>query len=199
MKKILLLAGIFSAAASHSAFADMPFNGFIGLNLGATQVLYQDPLDKEYLPTFHGKFGFEGGIKFGDILNVYNIGATAFYDNALSRNADSDSAHSIGLSSIGVGYSAFGATVDNYVRVNESGNSSLYLIGGAGVANLTQTITMKAGGASVDVKQDATALVLRLGGIYNFDEHMGITMGTKVMFPNGITTINYEIGVRYTF
>ncbi|MCL2749215.1 MAG: hypothetical protein FWE50_04045 [Alphaproteobacteria bacterium] len=200
MKKYLLCAGIFSAVACGSAFAaEMPLNGFIGLNLGATQIMYQDVDDSKYMPTFFGKLGFEGGIKFGNTENIYNIGATIFFDKSLGRDADDEAAYLVGVNSISLSYSTFGAIIDNYIRIGEFDTSTLYLVAGAGLGNITQAVTYEIGGVSFDIKQDATAFVAKLGGIYNFDEHMGLTFMAKAMFPDGLTAINYEVGFRYTF
>jgi len=211
MKKHLFFAGIFSVIAAAPAMAEMPFTGFIGLNLGATQTVFADSLDKDYMPAFHGKFGAEGGIKFGNTENIYNIGATAFYDKTLARDMDRAGidfinevyeeiyGEPLGLDSISVGYSAFGATIDNYVRVHSDDGSSIYLIAGAGAANLTRTMTLKSIYASHDEKEDSTVFLLKLGGIYNFSEHLGLTLGARIMFPDGYTLVNYEVGFRYTF
>jgi opacity protein-like surface antigen len=198
MKKILLSLFLVSPAFA----AEMPLNGFVGITAGGVQLSYDDVLDTKYAPGFQGKLGVEGGLKFGDTNNVYNIGLTGFYDYVFSGDIDMNMARDMGmywLDSMSVGYTMIGATLDNYIRIDSDNESSFYLVGGIGYASINRTITVNGFGQSATESEQAAGLTVKIGGIYNIDKNIGLTFGTRIMMPDGMTFINYEAGLRYSF
>ncbi len=139
------------------------------------------------------------GARFGTLDDIWNIGATAFYDYGMSADADGRGADLLLVDSISVGYTMFGATLDNYVRVYSDKGSSLFLVGGVGYANVGQSVEITNAGQTDSQSESEGAIVAKIGGIYNFDTNWGMTFGVRAAMPENLTLVNYEIGLRYTF
>lgn len=196
MKKTMLLVGLL---ATSPALAEMPVNFFVGGNLGLSSISYTDYYDDKYAPDTFFKIGLEGGLKFGNTKNIYNIGITGFYDYVFPSKFDPVFTLYLGADSASVNYSVFGASLDNYIRIDNTSGTSTFLVLGLGYSFENQTINVKSGGFSVDVNDDTKALFLKAGGIYNANAHFGLTFDVKAFIFEDAVITHYEIGARYTF
>lgn len=209
MKKISITGSCMVLALTCSSYA-LEVNPFIGLNIGALGVSYEDKVKDDWsaagvdLPTAFIGGGVEAGVKF-ESDRVYNAALTFAYDYALNSDADLKAPANQHFSSIEVGFSAYSVTFDNYLRVSGDAKHRQDIVLGAGIARANARLKQKMYGAG-DLKNDDddTAVVIKVGYNYKITDYMDWYLNGRWFIPTGSDNdinalFNGNVGVRFVF
>ncbi|MBN1325170.1 MAG: hypothetical protein JW974_03040 [Alphaproteobacteria bacterium] len=173
---------------------------FVGADIGFAATSYRTEQASDYMPSAFLKMGLNFGFKF-DVIEEYGLGITGTMDFLLPSEMNPDYVEAMGADSITVGYDLYGFYLDNYFK---TGPKETMVIGFGG-ADISSTVTVKAGGETYTEESDETssAMMLKMGIIYKMSDMMDWTIMGKFAFPeekSGLNTIAMiDLGLRLRF
>ena len=183
MKKNLLITGACVASLFDvSCFGATTIKPYVGANVAITGVAWTNELkdmteDLFELPTSFWGMGFDFGARFAND-NIYNCGLTLAYDYVFDSKARITSYAKPYISSVKTGFSAFGLTFDNYLRVSEKDEKRGDIVLGLGLANIKERIYLLPTAAGIanglektDARDNGGAFILKIGYNSKIDDN----------------------------
>ena len=217
MKKVLTsISCLVCGLTCFSAYA-VNIKPFVGANIGLNGVEYADNIkyatNEEGIELPESFFGIGGelGVKF-ETEKVYSAAITFAYDYTLNSKADIDVASNAYISSAEVGFSAWGITFDNYIRVSGKSPHRQDIVLGLGLFNANERFKMNVtdlakttyGLSNVDDDDDGTVVVFKVGYNYTMSKHIDWYLNGRLFIPTDSKSdidamFNMNAGVRFLF
>jgi hypothetical protein len=173
------------------------FQGYLGVNLGLSQISYATKAQQDYMPTTFGKLGFDLGLRLG------KIDKDSFYNGGISMSMDelfpSETSVTVPGYHTYVSYSMYGFSFDNYLLMSPE-DAMLFGIGFA-ESYATVEVDGPSGSSSSETASDGVNLfVMKLGWVSKISDNLDWDIMAKFMkAKNDDMMTMIDLGLRLKF